>query len=631
MQGSAPTRFGRYELLEELAVGGMAELFKARAVGAHGFELPVVIKRILPHLALDASFQAMFIDEAKITGQLQHPKIVQVLELGSEQGELFIVMEYVDGLDVLSLLRECSLNNEPFSVELAAFVAHEVLDALDYAHAAVGEDHQPLGIVHRDISPGNVLISRRGDVKLTDFGIAHALQRQQKTQAGVLKGKYSYMSPEQIESGLVDARSDLFSTATLLAELIMGRHLFIAANELDLLLMVRDVRLERLDKHGADIPASLRAIIERALQRRPDDRFATAGEFRDALSDWLYARGARVGARDFAELIRRVRPAEQGQAPRGRSVGPIAEVDTLTGPTTRDRLLSADEAARVGRELFSQPPTDATADPPDEDDGDLIPIVEAPPEYITSEQVDARRSSAGPGSHESGVIRETSVIALVHDLAVARRQGLLILERERTIKWIYFEEGDPQFARSNLISERLGEFLVTSGVITRDEQQRALAVLPHFGGRMGDTLVGLGLMQPIDAFRYLVQQVRDKVIDACAWIDGDYQWHDSERNPWPTRALGLSSFEILGASVDRLASEHLERWARRTIERVPVPDSGGADLESFGLGGLPEEVLDFLDGRSCLGELTQQFGDEDRLEMLRVLYLLAECRLVRLQ
>jgi serine/threonine protein kinase len=201
MSDTFPVPFGRYQLVERLAVGGMAELYKARVVGAHGFQKPVVIKKILPHLAADASFVAMFIDEAKITARLDHPKIAQVLELGTIDEQLYIAMEFIDGPDVLALLRACAQRKQVLPAPIAVHIAHEVLDALDYAHRARDDDGSPLGIVHRDISPSNVLISRRGDVKLADFGIAHAVERQQKTQAGTLKGKYGYMSPEQVLGG----------------------------------------------------------------------------------------------------------------------------------------------------------------------------------------------------------------------------------------------------------------------------------------------------------------------------------------------------------------------------------------------------------------------------------------------
>src|SRR5215510_10343164 len=255
-----PKTVGKYQILDRVAVGGMAELFKAQLVGNLGFEKLVAIKKILPHLAGDKSFVEMFIDEARITAQLDHRNIVGVYELGTDADTPYIAMQFVDGLDVLALLRECARTQIRLPPELAARIAHDVLDALDYAHTAITADGRSLAVIHRDVSPGNILVSRRGDVKLTDFGIARAAERQHKTEAGMLKGKYGYMSPEQVHGADLDARSDLFSTGVVLAEMVMARRLFTAPSDLDTLLMVRDARLDRLEKNADDFPAGLREI-----------------------------------------------------------------------------------------------------------------------------------------------------------------------------------------------------------------------------------------------------------------------------------------------------------------------------------------------------------------------------------
>jgi serine/threonine-protein kinase len=300
-----PRAIGRYQILDRLAVGGMAELFKATLTGDHGFEKLVAIKKILPHLATDRSFVEMFIDEARITAQLDHRHIVQVFELGTDADTPYIAMQYVDGLDVLALLRECARAQIRLPPDLAALIARDVLDALDYAHNALDSSGRPLGIIHRDISPGNVLLSWRGDVKLTDFGIARAAERRHKTEAGTLKGKYGYMSPEQVSGSEVDARSDLFSMGILLAEMVMARRLFTSTNDLDILLMVRDARLDRLHKYASEFPVELRVLTVRALQRRPEDRWQSAAQFRDALDEWI-RRTTRVASRDLANLLGRV-------------------------------------------------------------------------------------------------------------------------------------------------------------------------------------------------------------------------------------------------------------------------------------------------------------------------------------
>ena len=291
--------------MDRIAIGGMAEIFKAKQTGAHGFEKIVVIKRILPHLAADPEFLAMFVDEAKLQCALEHPKIVQVFEFGEVDNQYFIAMEHVEGLDALGLLRACAHRRQRLPVRLAVHIATEVLDALAYAHDKRGTDGRPLGLVHRDISPSNILISRRGDVKLGDFGIARASERerQSKTQAGTLKGKYGYMAPEQVVGGDLDARADLFAIGIVIAEMLMGRRLFTAPNDLDVLLMVRDARLERLDRYGGDIPAPLRALVNRLLAKSPELRFPTAHAAREAFLDFLFDSRQRVTSADLSAYL----------------------------------------------------------------------------------------------------------------------------------------------------------------------------------------------------------------------------------------------------------------------------------------------------------------------------------------
>lgn len=299
---SFPSPFGRYTLVQRLATGGMAEVFKAKILSTHGFEKLLVIKRILPNLAADKTFVSMFIDEAKLTAQLIHPKIVQVTDFGEVSGQYFIALEFVDGFDGLALLRAAAQKQVRLPIPICMFIAMEVLDALDYAHNAKDGEGKPMHLVHRDISPSNVFIARRGDVKLGDFGIAHAQERESKTQTGTLKGKYGYMSPEQVVGGELDARSDVFAVGIVLAEMLMGKRLFTAPNDLDVLLMVRDGRLDRFDKHCKDLPPELDVIVRKALAKSLENRYQSAAEFREALIDLQFNFGLRVGPAELGIL-----------------------------------------------------------------------------------------------------------------------------------------------------------------------------------------------------------------------------------------------------------------------------------------------------------------------------------------
>src|SRR4051812_2395084 len=339
--------FGRYHLVERLAVGGMAELFVATSPGEHGFQKKVVIKRLLPHLISDDTYNAMFIDEAKLTARLVHPKIAQTFELGKVDDALFIAMEHVDGIDVLALLREFAARRRRVDPQLAAWIAHEVLDALDYAHNLTGEDGARMGIVHRDISPSNILLSVRGDIKLVDFGIARQQDpdRAHKSKSGTLKGKYGYMSPEQVIEHSLDARSDLFSVGVVLAELLTGRRLFAAANELDVLIMVRDARLVRFDKYGADLDLDLSAIVRKALRKSVDERWQSAAQFRDALAEWLFEHRHRMTSRAVADVVIELRDAVIERRNRTVNAGTAVLDDIAVGRAPSEDAVPAARAA----------------------------------------------------------------------------------------------------------------------------------------------------------------------------------------------------------------------------------------------------------------------------------------------
>jgi len=290
----APLMLGPYELLQRIATGGMAEVYLARRAGPHGFQKVVAVKRILPQLAQDADFFAMFVDEARVCARLAHPNIVQVFDFGEHDGELYMAMEFVDGTTAARLVRAAAGRGEEVPLEAALYIALGVLRGLDYAHNARDDDGKPLDLVHRDVSPGNVLIDRSGAVKLTDFGIARAAEIERRTDAGQLKGKLGYMSPEQVVGRELDARSDLFTVGIALAELVMLRPLFSGPSEIDVLMRIRDADLGVLDRAGSRVPEDVRAVLFRALARDRALRYPSAAAFAEALEEILRRRRLQV-------------------------------------------------------------------------------------------------------------------------------------------------------------------------------------------------------------------------------------------------------------------------------------------------------------------------------------------------
>ena len=282
-------RFGKYILIEKIASGGMAEMWKAKQRGPEGFEKIVAIKRILPHLVENEDFITMFIDEGKVAAQLTHPNIAQIYELGEEDGSYYIAMEYIAGRDLREVMRTGRRVNNPFRIELGVQIASKLLAGLHYAHRKKGFNNEDLNIVHRDVSPANILISYEGEVKLVDFGIAKAAAKNSVTQIGALKGKILYMSPEQASGQPVDRRSDIFSVGVLLYEMITGKRPFLADNEMAILQKVREWDPTPPSSVNARISTTLDRIILRAVAKNPADRYQTAEEFRSDLDGFLNA------------------------------------------------------------------------------------------------------------------------------------------------------------------------------------------------------------------------------------------------------------------------------------------------------------------------------------------------------
>jgi serine/threonine protein kinase/CheY-like chemotaxis protein len=303
-------RFGQYTLLEKIAAGGMAEVWKARMRGVEGFQKTVAIKKILPHMTDNSEFVGMFIDEAKLAAQLSHPNIVHIYDLGKIGRDFYIAMEYVDGKDLRSLMNAGRRKGVRLPLGLALFVAARLASALDYAHRKRDFEDREMGLVHRDVSPQNVLLSSEGDVKLCDFGIAKAVSKAGQTQMGALKGKLQYMSPEQAWGRAVDARSDLFSLGAVLYEMLTGDRLFTGDTEISVLESVRQGQIRSTRQTDPSIPVEVDEIVARALAYDPQSRFASAGEMKQRIESVLHSLGLSPDPTDLAAWVHTVQEEE---------------------------------------------------------------------------------------------------------------------------------------------------------------------------------------------------------------------------------------------------------------------------------------------------------------------------------
>lgn len=278
------TPSNRYELLDKIAKGGMAEVYRARRLGTRGYDALVAVKRILPERSEDTNFVEMLIDEARITAQLKHPNIAQLYELACDETGYFLVMELLLGPNFAALIDKLKVQGRHLPQACAIEVIIQLLKALDYAHNKRDASGRPLNLVHRDISPDNLLLGPRGEVKLIDFGVAKAKDRlADKTKAGMIKGKFSYLAPERLRTMACDGRADLFSSALVLWEALAGRIRFDAEDDRELIEQIEANQAPSFREMDVEIAPQLEAILDRALKTRPDDRYQTAAEFLDVL------------------------------------------------------------------------------------------------------------------------------------------------------------------------------------------------------------------------------------------------------------------------------------------------------------------------------------------------------------
>jgi tetratricopeptide (TPR) repeat protein len=303
MGTGSPVRFGKYALLEKIATGGMAELYRAVIVGHRGFEKLIAIKRILPHLTDQPELVNAFIEEAKLAALLQHPNIVQIYDFGCIEGAYFLAMEHLFGRDLHSILAQSREKGMPFGLEHGLYVVSKICEGMDYAHRLRDLQSNPLHLIHRDINPANVLVTYDGEVKILDFGIAKAAGKNSKTREGLIKGKLAYMSPEQASGKPIDHRSDLYSTGVILYEILTGKAMF-PGEDLEVLIAVQDARFEPPEKIKPDLPPKVCEILHRALHKDPDLRYQSGAEMLADLEECIHTSVFGLTIRTMAQYMK---------------------------------------------------------------------------------------------------------------------------------------------------------------------------------------------------------------------------------------------------------------------------------------------------------------------------------------
>jgi serine/threonine protein kinase len=566
-------QLGPYRLLRRIATGGMAEVYEARRTGPSGWQRRVAVKCILPQHATDEDFVQMFGDEARLAARLEHPSIVGVHDFGEIDGTLYIAMELVDGTNVGRLIRAAAAAGEVVPLAALLEIGAESAAALAYAHDLHDEDDRPLSIVHRDVSPANLLLTRRGEVKLADFGIARFSEAAHRTDEGHVRGKLGYMSPEQVTGQKVDGRSDVFTLATVLAEMRIGEPLFGSGTDLEILVRIRNADLALLmAADPARMPSDLREVLVHALSRKPADR-PDARAFAFALTALsnrrrLFGRGRE----ELARLLERLElaPIDPDSLPARDPVArPTGVVDTngkhRREPGSNELLAKLSSEEHTKYEIAGQ--NGAIAGPYSFADivrkiigGEIKQGFEVRREGeqgLGAPELDRYLRSPARRWEESelaqatmGAIEPGTVLALVNRIVGKRRTGMLRLDEERPDgsakrKKIYFVDGKPEFASSTMREELLGEYLVRNGTCMRMEVDMALAVLPRHGGRLGDALVNLGVLRPAQLFTAVRGQVRERYLEGLRWESGRWAFVPNARSEEEAYPIELGGLELV--------------------------------------------------------------------------------------
>ncbi len=365
MDKNQSMQLGKYLLLDKMAVGGMAELFRAMITGAEGFEKLVAIKKILPHMATQEEFVEAFIDEAKLAALLHHQNIVQIYDFGCLDSTYFIAMEYLFGKDLRAISQKCSKEDRPLSLDDNLFIFSQVCAGLDYAHKLKDYQGKPLNIIHRDISPPNILVTYEGSIKIVDFGIAKAATQTTMTQIGMVKGKIAYMSPEQASGKVIDHRSDIFSCGILLYEMVTGKRMF-EGDTLHILSQVKDCIFEQPEKARSNLPDDLYDILHRALQKDPGDRYQSCKEMAADVEECMYKNAMHPTtqgiAKDLKELFAEEIAAEE------MTMREIASMDLTHGEEPRKdiherRIRNVDDQGLIPRSQSPESPPAKTPPP----------------------------------------------------------------------------------------------------------------------------------------------------------------------------------------------------------------------------------------------------------------------------
>lgn len=535
-----PRRFGPFVLDRRIAIGGTAEVFHARPGQGLRPAPELVIKRLLPARSREHDFQSLS-REAELHRAVRHDNVVTVFGAGMVGNEPYLAMEYVAGVDLHRLLRLAKSESRPLPTSVAVYIACSIARALHAVHSASDESGAALDITHGDVSPSNIYLSLAGDVKLGDFGLAHATRGLGAERGESLKGKFGYLAPEQLQGMSIDGRADVFALGVVLGEMLIGEKIFPGDGQLAVSLSIREGNIEPLRRARARLPGELFRTCTRALERDPRQRYQNAAAFaellepfydakeaRAALVEWVgWAQDGNVFARQFEQRVRHASVAHWSGKPEASvSEGALSErssvrragiiqyaelsFSALLELAATGHLKLDDEVSLMG-EPFRK-----------------IAAIDELAHYLMPSTTTTTAQLFEPGVPDfTAELGEISMLDVLGRMRQRRESGALFVARDRQglpdRKDIYLVKGRLFHVASSEREELLGQYAVRLKLISQEQLEQALLRLPSFGGRIADTLVGMGFTEPAAMSLATKNQGRDRVAALCSWREGQVQ------------------------------------------------------------------------------------------------------------
>jgi len=682
-----PKQFGKYLLLEKIGSGGMAEIFKAVVRGAGDFHKVLVVKRILLAYSKDPSFVKMFTSEAQITSPLQHANIVSIYEFDQVDGQYYLAMEYVHGRDLQRVMARANKLGRSIPTDVALYIVGEVCKALWYAYNARDNFGNPLKIIHRDVSPSNILISFDGEVKVGDFGVAKAATTSSGEMGGGLKGKLGYLSPEQVLGREVDHRSDLFSLGIILFECLTLKRLFLGRTDLQTLINVRDADVEKRLARHPEIPVEVANILRKALAREPERRYRNATEFLGDIQDYLFQQGRRVGQESVSGMMHDLfeQEAEQEILPleieevteARRSVtgvmravkDKVAQGAPASAPQerqpaeVRERPLPPDEGTPLSQVTRATRinPAEATFRIRDASGqifgpvsfSNFLSLLKSRAisedemcsmnggEWVRVGDITALQSAIGQVKAEEagrhvlfeGALDRKDMVRIICDLSRTKQAtGLLQLRQGTRQKQVFFRLGRVRHVRSNLRTELIGEVMRRRGLVSQEQIDKALAATGgEHPGRVGDILLSRGIVRPHELAELLQEQFRERFLEIFQWDSGWYAFIEGVEAPAGDTGGDLDPVPLLADAVRSVYPADLCRaWladhVKRRLVKMETARVSVADLKL-----MPRElrIVNNLETSLSIEQLLRVLpqGAEWEAHVYRIVFLLTQCKI----